>query len=230
MRRAARALAPGLWLWLAASPSTARADEMRDAIDAGKPFSAKAAAGFRERTRSSSLRFPPGFLDAVDAHIRRMSDARRRGRSVPAEAPRVSDPERPRHSLRTDAETSAALGRSDSKARPPSERCEASSTAWDSAFMSSTATFQGLRTSPTEAEDGRSSSMAVSGTATRDDDSETQPRPLGGQVRREPGTRPAGRTGATRSGIRGSDDLGVRSRTPAGPRTAPAPMLPVLDG
>jgi DNA (cytosine-5)-methyltransferase 1 len=38
------------------------------------PLSAKAASGFRYRTRSSSLRFPSGLLEAVDAHIRRMSD------------------------------------------------------------------------------------------------------------------------------------------------------------
>lgn len=40
-----------------------------------QPLSAKAAMGFRSRTRNSSLRFPPGFLDSVDAHIRRMSEA-----------------------------------------------------------------------------------------------------------------------------------------------------------
>jgi DNA (cytosine-5)-methyltransferase 1 len=43
-----------------------------------KPLSARAAEGFRARTRTSSLRFRPGFLAAVDAHIRRVSDARRR--------------------------------------------------------------------------------------------------------------------------------------------------------
>jgi DNA (cytosine-5)-methyltransferase 1 len=35
-------------------------------------LSVKAAAGFLSRARSSSLRFPPGFLDAVEAHLRRM--------------------------------------------------------------------------------------------------------------------------------------------------------------
>jgi DNA (cytosine-5)-methyltransferase 1 len=43
-----------------------------------KPLSARAAEGFRARTRTSSLRFRPGFLAAVDAHIRRVSDVRRR--------------------------------------------------------------------------------------------------------------------------------------------------------
>jgi len=39
-----------------------------------EPLSIRAAVGFRARTRQSSLRFPPGFLDAVDAHIRRMGE------------------------------------------------------------------------------------------------------------------------------------------------------------
>jgi DNA (cytosine-5)-methyltransferase 1 len=43
-----------------------------------KPLSARAAEGFRARTRTSSLRFRPEFLAAVDAHIRRVSDAQRR--------------------------------------------------------------------------------------------------------------------------------------------------------
>jgi DNA (cytosine-5)-methyltransferase 1 len=55
-----------------------------------EPLSTKAAAGFRERTRSSSLRFPPGFLDAVDAHIRRMSDPRGSARPVLAQTPPAS--------------------------------------------------------------------------------------------------------------------------------------------
>lgn len=39
----------------------------------GRPLSLRAARGFRERTRRSSLRFPPGFLDAIDAHIEKQS-------------------------------------------------------------------------------------------------------------------------------------------------------------
>jgi DNA (cytosine-5)-methyltransferase 1 len=35
-------------------------------------LSVKAASGFLSRARSGSLRFPPGFLDAVEAHLRRM--------------------------------------------------------------------------------------------------------------------------------------------------------------
>ena len=35
-------------------------------------LSVKGAAGFLSRARSGSLRFPPGFLDAVEAHLRRM--------------------------------------------------------------------------------------------------------------------------------------------------------------
>lgn len=38
-----------------------------------QPLSRRAAAGFRQRTSRSSLRFPPGFLAAVDAHIRETS-------------------------------------------------------------------------------------------------------------------------------------------------------------
>lgn len=34
------------------------------------PLSARATAGFLGRARSSSLRFPPGFLDAVERHLR----------------------------------------------------------------------------------------------------------------------------------------------------------------
>ena len=37
-----------------------------------KPLSAKATAGFRNRTKRSSLRFPVGFLEAVDAHLEHM--------------------------------------------------------------------------------------------------------------------------------------------------------------
>lgn len=38
----------------------------------GAPLSIRAAAGFLTRTETSCLRFPPGFLDAVRAHLRRM--------------------------------------------------------------------------------------------------------------------------------------------------------------
>jgi DNA (cytosine-5)-methyltransferase 1 len=39
------------------------------------PLSERAAAGFLTRARRGSLRFQPGFLDAVGAHIDRMSSA-----------------------------------------------------------------------------------------------------------------------------------------------------------
>lgn len=39
------------------------------------PLSAKATAGFLARTETSSLRFPPGFLPAVRAHLKRMQSA-----------------------------------------------------------------------------------------------------------------------------------------------------------
>jgi DNA (cytosine-5)-methyltransferase 1 len=38
----------------------------------GAPLSAKATAGFLSRTETSSLRFVPGFLNAVRAHLRQM--------------------------------------------------------------------------------------------------------------------------------------------------------------
>lgn len=40
----------------------------------GEPLSIKAASGFRLRTKSSGLRFPPGLLDAIDAHIALLSE------------------------------------------------------------------------------------------------------------------------------------------------------------
>ncbi len=48
-----------------------------------QPLSLKAAAGFRSRTKTSALRFRPGFLDAVDAHIHRMRQSRPNGSGVP---------------------------------------------------------------------------------------------------------------------------------------------------
>jgi DNA (cytosine-5)-methyltransferase 1 len=38
-----------------------------------KPLSERAAAGFLHRTAKSTLRFPEGLLDAVEAHLHRMS-------------------------------------------------------------------------------------------------------------------------------------------------------------
>jgi DNA (cytosine-5)-methyltransferase 1 len=45
----------------------------------GKALSARATAGFLERARSGSLRFPSGFLEALDRHLARVS-----GRGRPA--------------------------------------------------------------------------------------------------------------------------------------------------
>lgn len=39
----------------------------------GKPLSAKATAGFLSRAKASSLRFQPGFLAAVEAHLTQLS-------------------------------------------------------------------------------------------------------------------------------------------------------------
>jgi DNA (cytosine-5)-methyltransferase 1 len=38
-------------------------------------LSAKATAGFLARARTGSLRFPEGFLDAVERHLARMEAA-----------------------------------------------------------------------------------------------------------------------------------------------------------
>jgi DNA (cytosine-5)-methyltransferase 1 len=38
------------------------------------PLSERATAGFLERTSRSTLRFPDGLLDAVEAHLSRMRD------------------------------------------------------------------------------------------------------------------------------------------------------------
>lgn len=43
----------------------------------GKPLSARATRGFLERTSRGTLRFVPGFLDAVRQHLRAMEDAQR---------------------------------------------------------------------------------------------------------------------------------------------------------
>jgi DNA (cytosine-5)-methyltransferase 1 len=37
-----------------------------------RPLSIKATSGFLERTKRSSLKFPPGFLEALRAHVARM--------------------------------------------------------------------------------------------------------------------------------------------------------------
>ncbi|RIL04473.1 MAG: DNA (cytosine-5-)-methyltransferase [Proteobacteria bacterium] len=47
-----------------------------------RPLSLRAAAGFRARTKLSSLRFPTGFLDAIDAHIERVRQIEPHGRQV----------------------------------------------------------------------------------------------------------------------------------------------------
>lgn len=59
-----------------------------------QPLSLKAAEGFRSRTKTSSLRFRPGFLEAIDAHIRVMRQSPRNGPAVPrgARSSRKSSP------------------------------------------------------------------------------------------------------------------------------------------
>jgi DNA (cytosine-5)-methyltransferase 1 len=44
-------------------------------LSAGKPLSSRATAGFLSRTRRSKLRFQPGFIDALERHLSRMTPA-----------------------------------------------------------------------------------------------------------------------------------------------------------
>ncbi|KUI23029.1 DNA cytosine methyltransferase [Mycobacterium sp. GA-2829] len=48
-------------------------EHLEDYLQMTKPLSARATAGFLRRARSGSLRFVPGFLDDVEAHLARMS-------------------------------------------------------------------------------------------------------------------------------------------------------------
>jgi DNA (cytosine-5)-methyltransferase 1 len=58
----------------------------------GKPLSAKATSGFLSRARQASLRFPDGFLDALEEHL----DSVLRRKSSSRVRPRIS----PRHDIR----------------------------------------------------------------------------------------------------------------------------------
>jgi len=49
-------------------------EHLEDFLQNTKPLSARAAAGFLRRARSGSLRFAPGFLEDVEAHVVRMAD------------------------------------------------------------------------------------------------------------------------------------------------------------
>ncbi|WP_373141186.1 DNA cytosine methyltransferase [Mycobacterium marinum] len=51
-------------------------EHLEDFLQNTRPLSARAAAGFLRRARSGSLRFVPGFLEDVEAHLRRMSSSR----------------------------------------------------------------------------------------------------------------------------------------------------------
>jgi DNA (cytosine-5)-methyltransferase 1 len=64
-----------------------------------QPLSLKAAEGFRSRTRTSTLRFRAGFLEAVDAHIQAMRQRRSNGSAVPrgARSSRQPSPPASRH-------------------------------------------------------------------------------------------------------------------------------------
>lgn len=48
------------------------AEDLADFLDDSKLLSARATAGFLKRARASNLRFAPGFLDDVQAHLDRM--------------------------------------------------------------------------------------------------------------------------------------------------------------
>ena len=48
------------------------AENLVDFLDDSALLSARATAGFLKRARAGNLRFVPGFLDDLDAHLERM--------------------------------------------------------------------------------------------------------------------------------------------------------------
>jgi DNA (cytosine-5)-methyltransferase 1 len=64
----------------------------------GAPLSARATTGFLSRTDTSTLRFPPGFLQAVRAHLRTIEGGHSRTRAP--EKPRRRPKSRPMSQLR----------------------------------------------------------------------------------------------------------------------------------
>jgi DNA (cytosine-5)-methyltransferase 1 len=71
---------------LSAWPQVRRSRPLVEFTRSRRPLSLRAAEGFRARTRTSSLRFPAGLLDAVDAHVRRMRQIARDGAANQSEA------------------------------------------------------------------------------------------------------------------------------------------------
>lgn len=58
---------------ISAWPESVEAAHLHEFIDPAAPqLSRRATAGFLARTERSSLRFPAGFIDAIEAHLRRM--------------------------------------------------------------------------------------------------------------------------------------------------------------
>jgi len=54
-------------------PKHYRATHLHELIDDDPALLTRhATAGFLDRTKQGSLRFPPGFIRAVEAHLRRM--------------------------------------------------------------------------------------------------------------------------------------------------------------
>lgn len=56
-------------------PRADRYKHLAKFVRATKPLSARATAGFLGRTRRSSLRFPPGFQESLEMHLKRMRAA-----------------------------------------------------------------------------------------------------------------------------------------------------------
>jgi DNA (cytosine-5)-methyltransferase 1 len=54
------------------------------------PLSAKATSGFLRRTKVARLRFPPGFIDALQEHLRRMPPRARPRSGVPDDVERYA--------------------------------------------------------------------------------------------------------------------------------------------
>ena len=68
-----------------------------------EPLSVRATSGFLERARRGRMRFAPGFLDAVEAHLERMRDADSKGagRAAPKSDPKARAKSSARKTRRT---------------------------------------------------------------------------------------------------------------------------------
>lgn len=68
----------GMTMWPQLTPT----DPILDYLDDATPLSARASAGFLKRAAAGSLRFEPGFIDGVQAHLETMTAGARLERSA----------------------------------------------------------------------------------------------------------------------------------------------------